>query len=42
SNYDTDLFSGTIQKVAEISGKKYTGGDDKQSVAFRVLADHIR
>jgi len=42
SNYDTDLFSGTIQKVAEITGKKYTGGDDKQSVAFRVLADHIR
>ena len=42
SNYDTDIFSGTITATENISGKKYTGGDDKQSVAFRVLADHIR
>ncbi len=42
SNYDTDVFSGTINKVEEITGKKYTAGDDKESVAFRVLADHIR
>ena len=42
SNYDTDLFSGTIQKTEEITGKKYTNGDDKQSIAFRVIADHIR
>ena len=42
SNYDTDLFSGTIAAVEKIVGKTYTRGDDKQSVAFRVLADHIR
>ena len=42
SNYDTDVFSGTIAATEQISGKKYTAGDDKQSVAFRVLADHIR
>jgi alanyl-tRNA synthetase len=42
SNYDTDLFSGTIAAVEKITGRKYTAGDDKESVAFRVLADHIR
>jgi len=42
SNYDTDVFSGTIRETEKISGKKYTGGDDKTSVSFRVLADHIR
>ncbi|MEI7471539.1 MAG: alanine--tRNA ligase [Chitinophagaceae bacterium] len=42
SNYDTDIFSGTIQATEKISGKEYTGGDDKPSVAFRVIADHIR
>ena len=42
SNYDTDIFTGTISATEKITGKKYTGGDDKQSVAFRVLADHIR
>jgi len=42
SNYDTDLFSGTIQEIETRTGKKYTGGDDKESIAFRVLADHIR
>ena len=42
SNYDTDIFSGTINTTEEISGLKYTAGDSKQDVAFRVLADHIR
>ena len=42
SNYDTDVFSGTIEATEKISGKKYTAGDDKESVAFRVIADHIR
>jgi alanyl-tRNA synthetase len=42
SNYDTDIFTGTIEKVEEITGKKYSGGDDKPDIAFRVLADHIR
>jgi alanyl-tRNA synthetase len=42
SNYDTDIFTGTIAETAKITGKEYTDGDDRQSVAFRVLADHIR
>ncbi|MGZ3950883.1 MAG: alanine--tRNA ligase [Flavisolibacter sp.] len=42
SNYDTDVFSGTIEKIEEITGKKYEGGDTKSDIACRVLADHIR
>jgi alanyl-tRNA synthetase len=42
SNYDTDVFSDTIQATENITGKKYQAKDDKESVAFRVLADHIR
>jgi alanyl-tRNA synthetase len=42
SNYDTDVFSGTIAATAALCGKSYTAGDDKESVAFRVIADHIR
>ena len=42
SNYDTDLFTGTIAATEAITGKKYDYGDSKVAVAFRVLADHIR
>ncbi len=42
SNYDTDVFTGTIEATSNIVHKKYTGDDSKESVAFRVLADHIR
>ena len=42
SNYDTDVFSGTIDAVAYITGKIYDRSDSKEAVAFRVLADHIR
>jgi alanyl-tRNA synthetase len=42
SNYDTDLFSGTINTLEQLTGKKYTGTDSKPDVAFRVIADHIR
>ncbi|MEO6948361.1 MAG: alanine--tRNA ligase, partial [Ginsengibacter sp.] len=42
SNYDTDVFSGTIEKIENISGKKYTYSDSKKDVSFRVIADHIR
>jgi alanyl-tRNA synthetase len=42
SNYDCDIFTGTIATIATITGKKYTAGDDKSDIAFRVLADHIR
>ena len=43
SNYDTDLFTGTIASVEVLTGKTYDpAGNDKKDVAFRVLADHIR
>src|SRR5450432_1266455 len=43
SNYDTDIFSGTMDLVSEITGKKYSGSDtEKKDIAFRVIADHIR
>lgn len=42
SNYDTDIFSGTIAEVEKITGKKYEYSDSKKDIAFRVLADHIR
>jgi len=42
SNYDTDVFSGTIEAIGKIVKKGYKAGDDKESVAFRVISDHIR
>ena len=42
SNYDTDVFSGTIKATENITGKKYQAKDDKESIAFRVISDHIR
>jgi len=42
SNYDTDVFTGTITAIEKIVGKKYDLGGSKQAIAFRVLADHIR
>ena len=43
SNYDTDLFTGAIEKIAKISGKSYTSSETgKKDIAFRVIADHIR
>jgi alanyl-tRNA synthetase len=42
SNYDTDIFTGTIAAVETITNNKYDFSDSKQAVAFRVLADHIR
>ncbi|MBQ5878849.1 MAG: alanine--tRNA ligase, partial [Alistipes sp.] len=41
SNYDTDVFQPTIQRIAEMSGKAY-GVDEKCDVAMRVIADHLR
>jgi alanyl-tRNA synthetase len=41
SNYDTDVFQGTIQILAEKFGQKY--GESKwPEIAMRVIADHIR
>jgi len=41
SNYDSDVFTGMLAKIGEISGHKY-GEDKKTDVAMRVIADHIR
>ncbi|HRH58931.1 MAG TPA: alanine--tRNA ligase, partial [Chitinophagaceae bacterium] len=41
SNYDTDIFTGTIEATENIVGKKYDYSDSKEAVGFRVLADHI-
>jgi alanyl-tRNA synthetase len=49
SNYDSDVFTGTLAAIETITKKKYdakatpaTIADWHQAVAFRVLADHIR
>jgi len=43
SNYDTDIFSGTMEVIGKITGKSYGRNDtDKKDIAFRVIADHIR
>ena len=41
SNYDTDVFQPTIQRISAMSGKVY-GADEKTDVAMRVIADHLR
>lgn len=41
SNYDTDVFTPLIDKISEISGKKY-GENHDVDVAMRVVADHVR
>ncbi|MBT8394917.1 MAG: alanine--tRNA ligase [Flavobacteriaceae bacterium] len=41
SNYDTDVFTPIIREVETITNTKY-GEDEKQDVAIRVIADHIR
>jgi alanyl-tRNA synthetase len=42
SNYDTDVFTETIEAIEKITKKKYDYSDSKEAVAFRVIADHIR
>ncbi|MGB5008212.1 MAG: alanine--tRNA ligase, partial [Ferruginibacter sp.] len=42
SNYDTDIFTGTIAAIEKICNKKYDYSNSKDAVAFRVIADHIR
>ena len=43
SNYDTDVFMPLIRHIAELSGKEYLSDlDDPDSIAMRVIADHIR
>ena len=42
SNYDSDIFTPTIEKTAQITHIKYQNNDSKEAIAFRVIADHIR
>lgn len=43
SNYDTDVFMPLLKAIEELSGKPYsTKLDDKNSIAMRVIADHVR
>ena len=41
SNYDTDVFSGLINKLEKISGFKY-GEKQDTDIAIRVIVDHVR
>ena len=41
SNYDTDVFTPLINKIGELSGKRY-GEESHTDVAMRVIADHVR
>ncbi len=41
SNYDTDVFTPLIDKISELSGRRY-GDDPKVDIAMRVIADHVR
>ena len=41
SNYDSDVFTGLLGKLGELSGHKY-GESSDTDVAMRVCADHIR
>ncbi|HEV3142548.1 MAG TPA: alanine--tRNA ligase [Gemmataceae bacterium] len=43
SNYDTDVFTPLMDEIGNLVGKKYGGRlDDRNDVAFRVVADHLR
>jgi len=41
SNYDTDIFQPIIQEIAKSASLRY-GENEKQDIAMRVIADHIR
>lgn len=41
SNYDTDVFSPLIQRIEQLCSVKY-GQNEKQDIAMRVIADHVR
>jgi len=47
SNYDTDVFTPLIQRVAQLTGATYTvkasnEGEEKVNIAVRVISDHVR
>jgi len=39
SNYETDIFQPLIHRIADLSGKQYSG---EHAVPMKVIADHIR
>lgn len=41
SNYDTDVFQPVIKVIAALSNKVY-GQNEKEDIAMRVIADHLR
>jgi len=41
SNYESDLFTGIINTLEDLSGKRY-GKSEVSDIAIRVIADHIR
>ena len=41
SVYETELFTGILAKIAELTGKEY-GSEEETTRAFRVIADHMR
>ena len=41
SNYDTDLFSPMMSRIAELTGYHY-GNDSEKDVSVKVIADHSR
>jgi alanyl-tRNA synthetase len=42
SNYQTDALYALVEKVSEISGKRYHGTQGDDDVSMRVIADHAR
>lgn len=42
SVYETDIFTVLIERIEQLSGKKYAEQSDLLKAAFHVLADHVR
>jgi alanyl-tRNA synthetase len=41
SVYETDLFTGILEKISQLSGQKY-GPDGEATRSMRIIADHVR
>ena len=41
SNYDTDVFTPLIKKIADLAKVEY-GKDEEKDIAIRVISDHLR
>lgn len=42
SVYQTEVFTGALEKIEELSGLKYNDDEDEYTKSFRIVADHIR